>query len=149
VSVAQSATTSASMLARATPAHKMGTANAYHALTFGWLVGEVIRCPRECIDGGDVTPHGSGHERGCDREVFVMASRVAETLAVGLVNMHGDGLPLRLSHARAVVDCPRHHKEEVGQTVQIDNQQHVHRACAKSDDASLCPPADCPGQMEP
>lgn len=31
------------MLARATPAHKFGSANAYHALTFGWLVGEVIR----------------------------------------------------------------------------------------------------------
>jgi CubicO group peptidase (beta-lactamase class C family) len=31
------------MLARSTPANEPGRANAYHALTFGWLVGEVVR----------------------------------------------------------------------------------------------------------
>jgi len=30
-------------LARATPAYEPGTANGYHALTYGWLVGEVVR----------------------------------------------------------------------------------------------------------
>jgi CubicO group peptidase (beta-lactamase class C family) len=30
-------------LARATPAHEPGAANAYHGLTYGWLVGEIIR----------------------------------------------------------------------------------------------------------
>jgi CubicO group peptidase (beta-lactamase class C family) len=31
------------MLERAMPANEPGKANAYHALTFGWLIGEVIR----------------------------------------------------------------------------------------------------------
>lgn len=31
------------MLARSTPANEPGRVNAYHALTFGWLVGEVVR----------------------------------------------------------------------------------------------------------
>ncbi len=30
-------------LARATPAYEPGTKNGYHALTYGWLVGEVVR----------------------------------------------------------------------------------------------------------
>jgi CubicO group peptidase (beta-lactamase class C family) len=30
-------------LARATPAYEPGTQNGYHALTYGWLVGEVVR----------------------------------------------------------------------------------------------------------
>lgn len=30
-------------LARATPAYEPGTRNGYHALTYGWLVGEVVR----------------------------------------------------------------------------------------------------------
>jgi CubicO group peptidase (beta-lactamase class C family) len=30
-------------LARARPAYRPGTANGYHALTYGWLVGEVVR----------------------------------------------------------------------------------------------------------
>ncbi|MCX7620819.1 MAG: beta-lactamase family protein [Acidimicrobiales bacterium] len=30
-------------LARAAPAYRPGTANGYHALTYGWLVGEVVR----------------------------------------------------------------------------------------------------------
>ncbi len=33
----------AGLLAEATPAHPAGQANAYHALTYGWLVGEVVR----------------------------------------------------------------------------------------------------------
>jgi CubicO group peptidase (beta-lactamase class C family) len=31
------------VLARAVPAHEPGTANGYHAFTFGWLVGELIQ----------------------------------------------------------------------------------------------------------
>ncbi len=31
------------VLERATPAHEPGTASAYHALTFGWLVGEIVQ----------------------------------------------------------------------------------------------------------
>jgi CubicO group peptidase (beta-lactamase class C family) len=30
-------------LAKATPAHRPGTAHGYHAFTFGWLVGEVVQ----------------------------------------------------------------------------------------------------------
>jgi CubicO group peptidase (beta-lactamase class C family) len=30
-------------LARSTPAHEPGTANGYHGLTFGWLIGELIQ----------------------------------------------------------------------------------------------------------
>lgn len=30
-------------LARATPAYEPGTRNGYHALTYGWLVGEIVR----------------------------------------------------------------------------------------------------------
>lgn len=37
-------------LAAATPAYEPGTANGYHALTYGWLVGEVIRR----VDGRDI-----------------------------------------------------------------------------------------------
>ena len=33
----------ASVLAAATPAHLPGYANGYHALTYGWLLGEVVR----------------------------------------------------------------------------------------------------------
>ncbi|MGI9611640.1 MAG: serine hydrolase domain-containing protein [Acidimicrobiales bacterium] len=33
----------ASALAAATPAHPPGQANGYHALTYGWLLGEVVR----------------------------------------------------------------------------------------------------------
>ena len=51
-------------LARAKPAYEPGTAVGYHALTFGWLVGELVQHLRRSDPG--VRPEGDGQPLGLD-----------------------------------------------------------------------------------
>jgi hypothetical protein len=43
------------------------------------LIGDVIRCAGEMVDGGDWLAQPLGHQDGCDREVLVMIYRHAIT----------------------------------------------------------------------
>ena len=46
------------------------------------LVGDVVRAPREGVDGGEVAPQRAGEQPRADREVLVMAARDAQTVRV-------------------------------------------------------------------
>jgi len=85
-------------LAASPPSWPPGTRRRYHALTFGWLVGEVIRR----IDGrtpGRFFADEVAKPLGLDLHIGVpekILPRVAETLAAPPVDLSGRRIPLRV-----------------------------------------------------